>query len=480
MNSPTWTRLLLAASVMSVGFFTAGLVELRASGTGWSPPVMIIETDGDLANTAMALVSDNSGRLHLLFPHRPGGTNSTGIDYMVWEAGEWSEPVNVFIGPGESTVQNVRAVVDSNRMVHAVWRGANNGLYFSSAPTQRADTVHAWLTPLMLGESLPTEAGIAVAPDGAVWVAYADATQADTITLVELTVQGDAQSRAEHSVHAGVNIYPGEVSIAIDSLGRMHLTWTTLQIPESWPPTGVYYARSLDHGVTWETRIVAEGDYGQAGLAVPTSDEVQLFWSSTVGGDGTYHQWSPDGGQTWSAPERFMEQGGFSGLPTFGVDSAGNTHYLRGSGVYAVWDGRSLSPHQPITTDDVCLLGQISCGERAQLALTAGNRLHAVFETDFDRLWYTSKVLEVPELDSLAVSELPVEQLVGGQDVAPKASPSPRLDNSPATRQLPSSDLTRQTTGSVSQTTALWVAVSSAMILVLGVVLYVRIGKLRR
>ena len=461
--------LLMTCAAMRFGIGIAPAQAQEAS-PNWSSPISIVQTNGQLANTPMALLSDRMGRVHLLFPHKPEEAIPTGIDYMAWEDGQWSEPVNVLINPDNSPAQIVRAVIDQQDMIHAIWGGGNNKLYYSSAPAAEAGSARSWLTPTEIAQSLPTEAGIAVAPNGSVWVAYADATLPDAIGLVTLPADGETWLSGGPSIDAGVDIFPGEVGLAIDDLGRMHLTWTTIRKPDDWPPTGVYYARSLDQGATWETRPILEGDYGQAGVAIPTSDEVHIFWSSTVGGDGTYHQWSEDGGETWSNPNRFIDRGGFSGLPSFSVDSSGNLHYLRGSGVYAMWANGDLTPVRPITTDEVCLQGQVSCGERAQLALTFGNRLHAVFETDFNQLWYTSK-----ELDTPAVSVATPTPAVPAAAVAQEAEMPAVIavawadDSETGTTSSPRADFAGQSSRSSSQVQVLLVSILPALLLVAGV-----------
>lgn len=410
--SSTCIRLLWSAFVLVIWMFRVTPGYSQELPAGWSPPVSIFRTAGSVASTPMALVPDQMGRVHLLFPHQPDEDTATGIDYMLWDGVQWSPPVNVLVNPDGSSSQVVRAAIGQDDMIHVIWLGGNNRLYYSSAAASQAGSAHSWLTPEPIAEALPTEAGIAVAPDGSVWVAYADAIISETISLVGLEAGRGYWTNAATISTSERDVFPGEVGLVIDDQGRMHLTWTTILKPDAWPPTGVYYARSLDHGETWEARRIAGGDYGQAGVAVPSTDEVHVFWSSTVGGDGTFHQWSLDGGETWSNPSRFIERGGFSGLPSFGVDSTDNLHYLRGSAVYAEWGDGNLSPVQTITSDEVCQQGKISCGERAMIALTTGNRLHAVFETDFNQLWYTFRELDAPETSGAITTPAAVDSIV--------------------------------------------------------------------
>jgi hypothetical protein len=447
-----------------------GRAQSQDDASAWSEPVSIAQTGGALASSAMVMLSDRAGTVHLFFPHKIDESTPDGIDHMSWASGRWTEPVNVLFNQDGSAAHYLRGLSDGDGRVHLVWIGGNNRLYYSSARADQAGSGHAWLTPFSIAQSLPTQPGIAAAPDGSLWLAYADATRADAISLLRLASPDDGWMTTGAVVDAGRDIYPGHVSLAIDDQGRLHLTWTTLEKPSGWPPAGVFYARSLDQGLTWHKRTVAEGDYGQSGVVNAQQDEVHIFWSSTVGGDGTYHQFSLDGGQSWSRPRRFMERGGFSGLPSFAVDSAGGLHYMRGSSVYAMWDGSALSDPQPVTTDEVCIQGQISCGERAQMAITGGNLLHAVFETDFNQLWYATKGLATPELPAWVARPGSEGPEGADRDGTVEAPTETHRVTDPSEQPQPSAafDLSRSPS-SGGQMGVLLLGVLPALLLVLGV-----------
>jgi hypothetical protein len=465
------TLIVMVVAAAALGLQIAAHRVLAQEGApGWSDPISIAVTEGNLASSVMVMVPDLAGRVHLFFPHHVDESVPDGIDHMSWADGQWTEPVNVLFNPDGSAAHYLRVISDAGGRLHLVWRGGNNRLYYSSAPAEQAGSGHAWLTPYPLGQTLPTQPGIAEAPDGSLWLAYADATQEDTISFTRLAASGEGWISAGRPVSAGTDIYPGHVSLAIDDQGRLHLTWTTFEKPDGWPPAGVFYARSLDQGLTWQKRTVAEGDYGQSGVVLSRPDEVHIFWSSTVGGDGTYHQYSRDGGQRWSPERRFMERGGFSGLPSFAVDSAGDLHYMRGSGVYTMWDGSTLVEPLAITTDEVCLQGQTSCGERAQMTITTGNLLHVVFETDFNQLWHTWKRLDTPPTPS-RVAAPAAEGPASGSPLAPApAATSPVSDGAigEAADPLVPFD-TAPPAASGDQSTVLLLGLLPALLLILGI-----------
>lgn len=480
-NSKVW--LLLVTWTLLVCLIYAPSVLSQNNSTEWSAPIAIVETDGKVASTPMALVGDSWGRLHLLFPHSPNDTIATGIDYISWDGDRWSIPVNVLINLDGSSTQNVRAVIDGDDRIHAIWNGGANKLYYSSASTDDANSAHGWLAPIVIAKTLPTEAGIAVAPDGNIWVAYADADLKGDIDFVVISEQTGTRDYQGSAVHDRTDRLPGEISLVIDNKGHIYLTWTTFETPEGWPPTAVHNARSLDLGNTWEARIVAKGDYGQSGVVVPMSDQVHIFWNSTIGGDGTYHQWSSDGGRTWSSPERFIERGGFSGLPSLAVDSTGGVHYLKGDSLYTMWNGIQFSAIQGVS-DSACPRAQdqakISCGERAQLALTTGNRLHVIFETDFNQLWYISRELDTPMIPTPNVPQ-PQQELAVAEEGIPKEMQSSTMDETLLAEQNQINPLDHsQDTRSINQVEILGLSIMVPFLLVFGIVVFVIMRKSRR
>jgi hypothetical protein len=123
-----------------------------------------------------------------------------------------------------------------------------------------------------------------------------------------------------------------------------------------------------------------------------------------------------------------MDGGGFSGPPSFAIDSSNRLHYVIGNVYYAMWDGDQLIGYLDLATQAVRDQAAISNGEEAVIASTLGNQLHVVFETDFNRLWYTTK-----QLNTLAIPTSTTE-ILQNQEATPVSLPtSTELPRSGAT-----------------------------------------------
>lgn len=443
---------------------------------GWSPPVPVARTEGQLSLST--LVSDDRGRLHLFYTDRPGENLPGAINYMRWDDSGWSQPLDVIIDPETDGPNGPRAAIDNQKNVYVIWGGANRSLRYASAPLAEAGSASAWSTPKTLAQSLPASHDIIATSDGALHIAYSSSSEQNTASMITSTDLGQTWSAPAIIAEMASGVNASDVRLAMDGAGRFHAVWTEYQLPDGWPPTGVYYSRSTDGGVTWSAaRQVAPEWHAQIGVTTVGNDAVHLAWRSTAGGDGTFHQVSLDGGDTWAAPDRNDDSGGLSGLPSFAVDTAGTLHYLIGRVFYANWAKGSVSPYQDVATEPVRAQATKSNGEQGILAMTSGNRLHVIFELDFTSVWYTSKLLDVPPAPTPA-SQPVLPPTASAEPAASTAQPAATIVPEPP---LPTTELLIANRQQSSDSTALpFVAgVLPALILVV-IVVGVRLGRRNR
>lgn len=363
------------------------------SPIGWTTASLIIHIEGESTVRMPSLIGDCTGLLHLLYLSRPPDAMRTSIDYMVWDGLNWSLPVDILLDPESPQMTNLQTALDENGVLHAVWSGQS--LRYSSVQISQADLPNAWSRPQTIANTQLNPAIIA-GDNGIIYISYANYEG----NIVLLSSADDGATWTIPQTIAQVNTYetlPNDISIAQDDSGRLHIGWTEYQLPDGWPPQATFYTFSLDNGENWtEPREVAGPNYGQIGIGTQGENIVHLVWRSTIGGDGTFHQWSDDGGQSWSEPSRSDDRGGFSGPPTFAVDTTGVMHSVLGRTYYANWFLGRLSAYQDLRTHPIPAV--ISSGEMAVLAITNGNQLHVVYETDFQYLWHTMNSLDAPLL----------------------------------------------------------------------------------
>jgi hypothetical protein len=281
-----------------------------------------------------------------------------------------------------------------------------------------AASPRAWSEPGILATFLG-EPDITISNSGEIYVAYLDAGS-NSIAVVASNDGGltwSAPFRVASSSFGSLSI---DVRIAVDTTERLHIAWTEAELPDGWPPTGAFYAQSLDGGLTWSQPLQVTGPgHGQIGVTAIGDNQVHLVWRSSIGGDGTFHQWSQDGGVTWSTPHQYSDRGGFSGLPSFAVDSTGTLYYAIGPAYVASWSEGDQGDYVDVATAQVRSQYRKSSGEMAVLAITSGNVVHVVFETDFRYLWHTWRRLDIPPL--------------------PTVTPHPVAGSSPQTELTPTS-----------------------------------------
>lgn len=385
--------------VIAILILLTSRVSMHADA-GWSRPELIAQTEGDLASSMIAVFSDQSGQLHVLYPERPNEDTPIALSYVAWTGTHWSAPMDVLFDPYGGNMAYLSAALDSHQTLHAIWVGANNSLRYASVTLGGIASSKEWSVPITLGTAVGG-GDIVVGQDDTLHVAYSAGTDAGSIILINSRDAGLTWTPPLQAVASPSQRFPIYASLAQDKTGRLHLAWTEVLLPDAWPPTGAYYAQSIDGGSSWsDTLQIAPENHGQIGVVAVGQNEVHLVWRSTIGGDGTFHQWSSDGGTTWSPPDRFDDRGGFSGPPSFAVDSENGLHFVIGHGYYATWEQGRLSDYVDVATSELRQTAQKSDAERAALAITRGNVVHVVFENDFTSLWHTSKSLAVAPLQT--------------------------------------------------------------------------------
>jgi hypothetical protein len=178
----------------------------------------------------------------------------------------------------------------------------------------------------------------------------------------------------------------------------MHVVWTEFYYPESWPPHGVFYSRSIDGGSTWSVpKVMAQGGFDQININVVDDNNIHVVWNGAAGTGGRYHRWSSDGGQTWSDTEEVIPAGlgGTEGLPQLVSDQSGTVHMLTTHLGGCLW--YTYLANQ-IWMPPSCISGERTLIEEPSLTVSEGNKLHAVFWDNRESLWYTTGVTNAPAI----------------------------------------------------------------------------------
>jgi hypothetical protein len=423
----------------------------------WSEPINISNSP-DLTSTDPFLLADPAGGVHLFWAEKASAgaaLNPDTLMYSYWDGETWSRPVDIFFSPesdGNPIVGYPHAVMDESGRIHLFWLSEPNypyyALNYSSVPAGQAEFVSAWEPPVQLADDLTgTKYSIQVAytPPDTLHLIYASGAQGEhpnedrTVRYARSTDLGQTWSEPVDLFTSPVLLWgTSDTRIVAAPPNNLYASWTL------WGDDGngyqVYFTRSKDNGLTWDTPIV---------LAENRDDEYERDWNNLVplddnllmamweGGWRAYRQaqYSRDGGATWSEPiDTFPRLIGDNGFVEFARDSNGTWHSFVANRLregiepalisdevslwHSVWQGGTnwREPTQAITGAPAKAM------TNPKVAIVNGNRIVAA--------WYGSQIYEI----YVATGVIP-----GAPAIPPKPWPGAEIYQTPAPTAEPPS-----------------------------------------
>lgn len=401
---------------------------LHAQDGGWTDVELVFEGSGRVDNPAV--VADAYGQVHgfwIFAEEEFGAPGARLIYYSRLDDPDW-QPLDIFVIGGNGTGL---AAAASGRGISLVWDGGN----WSAAGPSPSPTAKEWNAPVFLQQAYPN-AAIAAAPDGALWMAFGTTSgevdvqrrDPDTGRWEETKLVGDT---------ANTSAAPDWLRLAIGSDGTLHVVWSEFQLPNGWPPLGLYYAQSTDGGETWSgRRRLGSGGYNQPNVVTGPNGAVYLTWTGIAGVGGKYFQESHDYGVTWSDVVAILPAGtggGSEGPPNLAVDSVGGLHLIYSNGG-CVWYV-SRAPEQQWSEPE-CIsagAGPAQVLEFPTMTIRLGYELHVLFWTERRQLWHTTRTLDVPAVAPLEIPVFPTATPVPPTaTLAPTPTSTPLPDFGPA------------------------------------------------
>jgi hypothetical protein len=416
----------LLACLMSVCWSLTGRCAPLASSQGaepWTYPILLSQEAlaGPATSTSisdLALAADAWGGARLFWSAELDGGSLVIRDtlfYSYWDGTAWSTPVDVLYMPG-SSIWIPRVVADSLGWLHLVWTDNTTGrIWYSRAPVDEAGSVRAWASPIVVQDRLASGVAINADADGAAHLVYCASGEPQGVYH---TSSNDGRTWSAPVYVGLVGSPPSEflecrLGLTIDARGRLHTVWGQSLVQG----TPIYYSRSDDGGLTWQPALEvdrkdekysAEYSPGRPGILAIGQDEVHIVWFGAPSGQ-RWHQWSADGGETWSPAEQISPVlRGFMEPPAMTDDSSGALHMASTgwletdegpSGIFhTVWRDGRWSPLTLIDGDVqyASLPDRGGGGEFAALAITGGNTLHVAWERGLAEIWVSSLETDAP------------------------------------------------------------------------------------
>lgn len=310
------------------------------------------------------------------------------------DGSDWSSPVDVITDPNGARVDWPQHVVDMYGRLSVVWVGSNARLYLSRTPAAEACDARSWETVLIPASDQVLYGAIDLDAENILHVAYA--ARGRDIFYMRSYDDGTSWTDPVPVSRVTPDRATAFPNIKVDPLGRIHIVWEEAMLPQGVPGVGLFYSYSEDGGQTWSDPAIfsqAEGEYTQPSLAVLEDNSVHRFWNGRASTRGRYHQWSKDGGKTWSATIEFIPKdmgGGQTGFPRHAIDSSGRLHLVSGTEAvtYRIWSKdqwdaapRNIMPYL----------------EYPNIVIARGHVLHVV-ASDFQRIWYIRGITDAPEI----------------------------------------------------------------------------------
>jgi hypothetical protein len=374
------------------------------------------------------------------------------IYYSRFDAGAWSAPRPVLDSPGGSQADFPAVASDRQGSLYVAWAGNQpNGVYFSRSLADRAASVTEWNTPQQLPAPRESATWPSMVSDGesTVYVAYTIPLNEDRgIYLTRSEDDGDSWSDAV-PVFDGIAadwdlIGPASLTRTLD--GTLHLLWTRwTQVPEM-QAIALAYARSEDNGETWsEAETVIEEPILGSGILGVQERFVHRIWTGLIDGRPViWHQFSEDGGITWSAAGRVVDPGLILGPTTLIADHNENPLLLQ----LAETNGGQLVLQEWVWATDRWVEGErralqdtaVNADAIAAIAAPDG-RIAVIYgslitgdTTVTDEIIYTGRQWQVDESE---VTRTPLPTLTPTPEIVPTETPQPEPTPTPTATLAP-------------------------------------------
>ena len=294
----------------------ANTVRAQTTGDPWSPPVNLSQSGGA---TSPVMVVDEAGIIHVLWLDLYAG-----YYYRSGDGETWNDAVRVDppFDPFAPTL-----ILGTNNRVHAFWIDDSGDLFLSRANADQLILSSAWESARLMAGSV-VKFIVDIDQQGAIQLAYLRNDEVDDIPAGVFyrssSDNGASWTTAQVLFQSPYfrSLAPANASIDLASAELGEGTW----VYAGWDNRvrkQILLVRSLNGGRSWDEPIVVEGpEYGSASvipynLRVAASGESALLvWQrGQLGARCTLHyKWSGDGGNSWSARLRMLEE--VQGCPT--------------------------------------------------------------------------------------------------------------------------------------------------------------------
>jgi hypothetical protein len=376
----------------------------------WTTPIDMTQGLGSSNALDPVIVCDQYQNTHLVWGDR---FSESMLYYTNDISGDWSAPIDVVARP-----DTIRLIIridadisNQDDVLHVIWvdRWINADLHYSNVPLSEASSSRAWLTPIPLASGTKNGA-LDVDVEGNIHVVYGNSSEDNREVGIDYIRSSDGGKTWSSPVEVFSKsvAFPSDPfgEIAVDDNGRIHVG-ITIRSQDYDDYSEIGYVRSLDRGLTWSSyRLIDDLGTAWQGVHIISpytfgDSEVHLTWHDPR----RMHQWSADGGDSWSEPVEIMKLGAaFGGPNALTKDSAGVVHVvtaIRGGVYSAKWDGTIWGLPERIEDRAIDPHGQ-------EFTICQGNKLQIVYDdrNETQSIWYSSRMVDATNIaqESIPIS----------------------------------------------------------------------------
>lgn len=276
-------------------------IMVRADQDGWLADGIPIFTTSinanDNAGSALAggpnvaMAVDGNGSLYVAWQDLRDFFGPRGVDVRIARSDDHGSSFTGSIAVSDYASSNIEGLpaiaVGPSGTVYAVWAEDRGSIYFDISFSKSSDQGQTWSPAVRIndvtGVTHHTYPRIGVDAQERIFVTWLD-DETDDRVLLDRSTDGGGTWVADIEVGpgAGNNYLPG---IAVDANDVIHLAWFSDRAGDG----GLYYSRSLDHGLSWSPNIRANefgytAEYVPPRIAFRADGSVTIAWTRIVGG----------------------------------------------------------------------------------------------------------------------------------------------------------------------------------------------------
>lgn len=331
------------------------------SPSAWKTPTHITSVNQRIS--MLSSEDDENNNIHIFWIQSSflDEAGDETLQYAKWGDGVWSKPVAILAEFKGKPIQFTVTADLPGRLLLSWIDGDTGEVLFSWANSDRAVSPSEWDTPVYIRSVSPINSSPNLLADssGRIIITFAvPVNEHRGIYFVSSDDTGRTWSEPLllfDAAAAGWDLVD-QPKLGLSGDGRLHVLFERFSLKGGHRQSeGLYYSQSSNGGDTWsDAELVSEGSVSWSDIVAYDQQIVHRLWQEK---DGTklvnFHQFSENGGLTWSTPISIAGVINGAGSPSVNVEWNGNLHLMQlvqNDGVFIShqeWNGSQWSRQEP-------------------------------------------------------------------------------------------------------------------------------------